>query len=130
MYRFDIRYANSQMVVDFFYKEEKIGVATLMNDTEALRLMWIEVEDEYKGRGQGTVLMNFITDNLLKENQNFQINVVDEDVLPFYFNFFEKRKIDKETIFDWVQDGDVHPEIHVPKGSLNIKSLNKLQRSP
>ncbi len=129
MHKFVITQLSAGMVVGLYFNQEKIGVATLTNCADVLRLVWIEVNDKHKGKGKGTLLMNYITDNILNENQNFQICVVDEEVLPFYYSFFEKRKIEKETIYDWVHDGDVHPEIYVPKGSLKNTPINKLKRS-
>ena len=129
MYRFVIELQNARMVVIFFYNEEKVGEATLINDADILRLKWIEIVDKHKSKGLGTMLMDHITDNILNDNQLFQISVVDEATLPFYFSFFDKRNIQKETMFDWVQDGDVHPEINVPKGSLKNVSANKFKAS-
>lgn len=103
---------------------KKIGTATLINTSDTLHLKWIEVNDQYKGRGYGRSMLDYIARNILEPHKNFHINVTDEQTLPFYYNFFDKLGIPKENYFLWVQDGDIHPEIVVTNGIFHSKISN------
>ncbi|MBI2792025.1 MAG: hypothetical protein HYX61_08705 [Gammaproteobacteria bacterium] len=127
MLTFTIAEEEERMVLELSIKEAKIGFATLDNDADILHLRWIEVVDNYKSQGMSTQILSYITDNILKNDQDFHISVVNEEVLPFYIKFFEKKNFARKRILDWIQDGDIHPEIYVEKGILTKITSSKLK---
>lgn len=129
MLTFVIAEKEARMVLELSINETQIGFATFDNEEDILHLRWIEVVDKYKSQGIGTQILSYITDNILKNNQDFHISVVNEEVLPFYIKFLEKKKFARKRILDWIQDGDIHPEIYIEKGTLTNYVSNKLKRS-
>lgn len=127
MLTFTIAEEEERMVLELSIKEAKIGFATLDNDADILHLRWIEVVDNYKSQGMSMQILSYITDNILKNDQDFHISVVNEEVLPFYIKFFEKKNFARKRILDWIQDGDTHPEIYVGKGILTKITSSKLK---
>jgi hypothetical protein len=129
MLTFVIAEKEARMVLELSINETQIGFAAFDNEEDILHLRWIEVVDKYKSQGIGTQILSYITDNILKNNQDFHISVVNEEVLPFYIKFLEKKKFARKRILDWIQDGDIHPEIYIEKGILTNYVSNKLKRS-
>jgi GNAT superfamily N-acetyltransferase len=80
-----------------------------------LQLNWIETQEKYQRQGIATKVMNLICDEALKQNMQLVINVVNHEVLEFYYQWFLKRETPSgsETPgirekFDklWVTDAD------------------------
>ncbi len=120
MPKITVTQTRTKLVLELKIRGQKIGEAMLANSDENLRLDWIEIIEQHQGKGYGSLILQYIIDNVLHENQRFIINVVDEQTLPFYYNFFKKIHFHEDIVDTWLINTGIHPEVHIPEGSLQI----------
>lgn len=102
----------------------EVGIALLDWYPDMLKLNWIEVNESYQHQGIATALINHIKKNILTQKQKFIINVVDEQVLPFYYHWLKSDGWSADDINPYVKYGE-HPEIELPANFESGYSLKK-----
>lgn len=98
---------------------KNVGIANITKTANMTILNWIEIKNDYQRQGMGTYLLNHIVEKYLSENSILKINVVDENILEFYFNFLKKKGLNTRTINNYVIDDGHHPEIIIPAELIN-----------
>lgn len=71
--------------LDLYFKDEKIGFATLTNYDGCMNLTFLEIEEKYQKRGIGKMITDEITKHAKTKKKNLVVSA-----LPKNYGFFEK----------------------------------------
>lgn len=118
------------ILIELIHNEKIIGCAKLIQSSNTITLTWIEIISAKQRLGYGSMIMDFIIDELVTDQLPLKINIVDDEATNFYIRYFLKRGVSITDVNDWLNDSPIHPTLLIQKNLLPFASLPKKRGQP